>query len=154
MTSPFAFARKPELIGEFKDWKASVFDDGKDKVCYILTQPVKKEGKYKRRGEPWFIVRDNSITFIAGYRYRPKCDLSKDQKCQVEVSIDNNKFMFYTHKDQAIAYEDNYKKLIAYLRKGKDLQIIGYSQRGTKTTDTFSLFGFTAAYKKMRSTCK
>ena len=45
-------------------------------------------------------------------------------------------------------------KLVRAMRRGKKLMIRGVSQRGTKTTDRFSLTGFTAAHKAISKACK
>ena len=39
------------------------------------------------------------------------------------------------------------------MAKGRQLIVTGYSSRGTKTTDTYSLAGFTAAYKAIGKAC-
>ena len=39
------------------------------------------------------------------------------------------------------------------MKKGNTMKVIGYSTRGTKTTDTYSLIGFTAAYKYISQIC-
>ena len=39
------------------------------------------------------------------------------------------------------------------MRQGKKMVVVGASWRGTETTDTYSLFGFTRAYKKLLDAC-
>ena len=39
------------------------------------------------------------------------------------------------------------------MKKGVDLSVTGISKRGTKTTDTYTLNGFTAAYNKLSKDC-
>ena len=39
------------------------------------------------------------------------------------------------------------------MKNGNKLKITGYSSRGTKTTDTYSLMGFTAAYNHISKSC-
>ena len=43
--------------------------------------------------------------------------------------------------------------MVRAMRVGKKLVIRGISSRGTKTTDTFSLKGFTKAYAAMNRSC-
>ena len=45
-------------------------------------------------------------------------------------------------------------KLIAALKSGAEVTISGRSGRGTKTEDTFSLMGFTAAMEEAAKRCK
>ena len=40
------------------------------------------------------------------------------------------------------------------MKKGNNMKVVGYSTRGTKTTDIYSLAGFSAAYSHMTTLCK
>ena len=39
------------------------------------------------------------------------------------------------------------------MKKGTNMRIVGYSTRGTKTTDIYSLVGFSAAYTYISNLC-
>ena len=45
-------------------------------------------------------------------------------------------------------------KLVQSMIRGADMVVQGTSSRGTLTTDTYSLKGFTAAYKAINKACK
>ena len=55
---------------------------------------------------------------------------------------------------EAIDDEGNVWKSTDHI--GKKMVVVGFSKRGTKTTDTYSLFGFTQAYETIlkHSRCK
>jgi hypothetical protein len=40
------------------------------------------------------------------------------------------------------------------MKRGSKMTVVGVSSRGTKTTDTYSLAGFTKAKNLMDKTCK
>ena len=40
------------------------------------------------------------------------------------------------------------------MKKGNQAKVIGISARGNKTTDTYSLLGFTDAYNSAKNQCK
>ena len=66
----------------------------------------------------------------------------------VAVDIGGNKFDLFTEGENAwtgSSSED--AKLIAALRAGSSATLTAVSSRGTKTVDTFSLSGITAAQK-------
>ena len=44
------------LIGDFGDWTAFTDGSGKNKVCYIASEPKKETGNYKRRGNVYVLV--------------------------------------------------------------------------------------------------
>ena len=46
------------------------------------------------------------------------------------------------------------KKLINEMKRGNDLKVVARSQRGTTTTDYYTLLGFTNAYNKIKNMCK
>lgn len=45
------------------------------------------------------------------------------------------------------------RKLVKAMKAGSKMVVVGYSSRGTKTTDTYSLSGFTAAYNAISKAC-
>jgi len=45
------------------------------------------------------------------------------------------------------------KAMVKAMMRGSTMIVKGTSWRGTKTTDTYSLKGFTAAYKESRTAC-
>ena len=52
------------------------------------------------------------------------------------------------------AAPDNSLALVQSMIRGAKMVVRGTSWRGTKTTDTYSLKGFTAAYNKITETCR
>ena len=43
--------------------------------------------------------------------------------------------------------------IIKALKAGKEMTVVGYSKKGTKTTDTYTLIGFTNAYNSLQQDC-
>jgi hypothetical protein len=93
------------------------------------------------------------VTVEAGYSYKP------DSK--VNVDIDGAKYELYTrnrdHDKKGDAWavgDDGDKTLVAAMKSGKTMVVKGTSSRGTLTTDTYSLAGFTAAYDAIDRACK
>ena len=118
--------------------------------CYIGSLPTfldipegKKRGKsyiliYRINKDPEAIIQINS-----GYPYK--------EKEPVNVKIDKKNYEFYSEDDSA--WTNNDKEIIYAMKKGVDLSVTGISKRGTKTTDTYTLNGFTAAYNKLSKDC-
>ncbi len=153
--SSSAFAgEKPKLISSHGDWKVYAFPKSKDKSCFMLTQPYKKEGQYKKRGEVFlFVTRwsdgddKNVVSISNGYTFK--------KGSTVSVNIDGKKFKMYTnegmawtkdHKDDNAMTED--------MRKGSKVVVKGVSKFGTKTKDTYSLKGSADAYSNMMKACE
>ncbi|MCE2510856.1 MAG: invasion associated locus B family protein, partial [Alphaproteobacteria bacterium] len=60
----------------------------------------------------------------------------------------------FTEGDMAWAAETKTDQaLVAALKKGNRMVVTGTSKRGTKTTDTYSLAGFTASHRAINLAC-
>ena len=90
--------------------------------------------------------RRDEVSFIAGYAFK------KDSS--VEVSIGDEAFKLFTQGDGAWAPDKEADAaLVAAMIKGRGMVVKGISSRGTKTMDTYSLSGFTKAYKAINKAC-
>ncbi len=148
-----AHAQTPKLIGNYGDWAAYSFTENGNKVCYMVSQPKKAEGKYSKRGDVFALITHrpgektkNVFSYVTGYTYKDGSD--------VTVKVDSNKFTLYTQKDMAWTPDqasDN--KLAQAIRKGSKFTVKGTSSRGTLTTDTFSLKGSGGAHDAINKAC-
>ena len=148
-----AAAQAPKLLGKDKDWGAySAKVDG-GTTCYVLSRPKDQRPKNVRRDPVYFFItarpKDkirNQVSVITGYPYK------KDSRTTVEIGA--AKFTLFTRDDKAwiedIAKQD---KLVAAMKAGATMIVRGTSQRGTNTTDRYSLSGVTAALARMAKAC-
>ena len=124
-----------------------------DDWCYIGSLPTSSDlPETKKRGENYILVYkiigsdQNIVQVEAGYQY----NLDKD----IIVKIDNTSFEFYSTEDSSeTAWTDNDEKVIYAMKKGLELVLIGQSNRGTMTNDTYTLKGFTSAINKLNEDC-
>ena len=145
------FAATPVSI--HKNWtllKSTV--NGKE-MCYIVSLPIKKEGNYKRRGEPYALVSKvkgndyEEVSMSSGFIYDPDKD--------IEVLISKRKFPMFSNEEKAWTYDKNDDiEMVKYMKKGTTMNVIGYSKLGFMANDTYSLMGFTEAYNNMINLCK
>ncbi len=147
-------AAEPKRIGGNGDWSAYVVESGGTKTCYMVAKPTKAEGKYTRRGDIFALVTNQpssgangEVSFVAGYTFRVDSD--------VTIQIGGTRFELFTNADRAWTRgpEDD-SVLVAAMVKGTDMTVKGFSARGTLTTDTYSLRGFTATKKLIDRACK
>jgi len=149
-------ASAQNFIEEFKAWGVfSIIQEG-EKVCYMTSTPSNKRGNYSKRGEPYMLVtyRQSGVSEVSlnsGYPFKSGSD--------VAVRIDNrHNYSFFTSKEtpeMAWAKDSKTdKQVVKRLKAGNNLTAKGYSRKGTYSLDTYSLSGFTAAYKKMVNSCK
>ena len=143
-----------ELIGVYQDWTAQTYTQNGVSVCMMWSQPEKAEGDYTSRGEVYIFIthrpsekKRNEIRFESGYPFKPTSE--------VGVAIGDHKFTLTTDSStawSASAIEE--RKMVDAMRAGRSMVVAGVSRRGTHTTDTYSLLGFTAAHKAINKACK
>lgn len=149
-----ALAAESRLLGAFDDWSAYQFAEKDGRVCYLYSVPQKSKGDYTKRGDTYIQVTHrvgertrNVVSVTAGYPYK------KDS--EVTLTIDGKKFSLFTDGDTAWAGDataDN--TLVAAMQAGLKMIVVGTSSKGTLTTDSYSLSGFTAAHKAIDKACK
>ncbi|MEZ5726101.1 MAG: invasion associated locus B family protein [Paracoccaceae bacterium] len=138
------------------DW--TVFAGSNPKECWAVSPP--KSTVNSKDGQPVEVQRGairlyvayrpgaaGEVSFTGGYPFKPGST--------VAVDIGGNKFDLFTEGENAwtgSSSED--AKLIAALRAGASATLTAMSSRGTKTVDTFSLSGITAATNAAKSNCQ
>ena len=149
-----AQAAGPKRLLSEKDWEAFRVDDDKSRTCFISSLPTKSAGKYDNRGEARVFVSHgpskaerNVVQFTAGYKHKKHSD--------VKVNIDGKTFTLFTIEGRAYAEsEEDDIAMIRAMKRGSKMTVVGTSIRGTKTTDTYSLSGFTKAKGVIDKNCK
>jgi len=121
-----------------------------DNYCYIGSLPIKSDiPEGKKRGDVYILVyRINKnpeavVQINFGYPYKVEEP--------VDVKIDEENYEFYADEDSAWTNNDN--EVIYAMKKGMQLTVFGISSRETKTIDTYTLNGFTAAYNELINDC-
>ncbi len=151
--APSTLAAEPKLLGQYRDWEAyRLKEDGKN-VCYAASQPTKTKGKYKKRGDVVVLVTHRParkerdvVNFYAGYTFK--------KGSAVEVKIGGQNFNLFTKDDTAWARgEKDERAMVRAMKRGRRMIVTGTSARGTRTADTYSLHGFTRAYRRASKAC-
>jgi len=143
-----------EQIGVYRDWDAYLLQEDGDRVCYMLSVPKDMEPKNVRRGEVYFLVTHrpdddirDEISIITGYTYEPGST--------VTARIGNRGYELFTKDDGAwLRNTADEARMVRAMRGGTEMVITGTSNRGTRTVDTYSLYGFTAAHNAISNACR
>lgn len=141
-----------EFVSKHGDWLVFTTQKGGSKVCYMASEPIKKSGNSGDRSDAYVMVtRRNATTdevsVSSGYGYKI------DSKVKIEV--DNNKFDFFTKDAIAWAYDSRQDtQVVNAMKKGNKLTVRGTSPKDSFSLDTYSLKGLSAAYNKMKASCK
>ena len=137
-------------------WEAYRSGSGTTRFCFVGSEPIKETGAYKRRDKTYVLVthrpndKKNKVDIfelVAGYTYK--------KGSTVTIRIGNQKFKLFTSGGTAWAETPKTDQALARaMKRGNIMTVVGTSSRGTRTLDTYSLKGFTAAYNAIGTTCR
>ncbi|MDH5557856.1 MAG: invasion associated locus B family protein [Alphaproteobacteria bacterium] len=152
--SPAMAQESAKVLGTFKDWEAHSFKEGGAKVCNMFSKPAESEGEYTQRGDVYMFVTNrpaagvvNEFSIQIGYSFKAGAP--------AYATVGQRKFKLFTQDDFAWLHSDkDQNDMIRAMRGGSTVIVEGFSSRGTKTKDVFSLSGFTAAHNMIGSACK
>jgi len=139
------------------DW--AVFVDGQPKECWAVSSP--KETVNSRDGRTVAVRRGDILLFVT---YRPSQGVASEvaftggypfaDGSTVSLDVSGSKFDLFTDGEWAYpATPDDDAKIVTAMKAGAEAVLVGQSSRGTVTTDTFSLLGFTATVEEAGKRC-
>ena len=148
-----ALAQSATKMGQHNAWGTYSYAQNNGKVCYVLTVPTDKQPPTLDHGDMFFFVSQKpgqnvsfEPQFIAGYAFK------ENSKVQVKVG-DKSFSMFTRGKSAWMENAAEEPALIAAMRNGTDMLVLGTSGRGNPTKYTFSLKGISAALQSIQN-CK
>ena len=140
-------------LGKSKSWSAFT-KLGKDKSCYIFSEPNKMIGKLDRKNRSKagvFVVNTKGgtkyeISVTAGFKFKHRTPIIFD--------VDGKKTEFFSNEETAWSESAKVDRiLVQSMRKGRKLTITATSSPGNKIVDTYSLSGFTKALRLIDKDC-
>ena len=148
-----ATAQDQERIGAFRYWSAFTSQRPEGKVCWAATKPSDQDFGGKERGDVFLMVTiypdtgvDTEVSILSGYQY--------DESRTVEARIGSQTFSFFAVQDGAwLETRNEEQQIVTAMKKGAKATVTGYAEGGGRSTDTFSLLGFTAAYNAAKKAC-
>ncbi len=153
VSSFFAAGADSTSLGTFKQWTALSFPDEGGTSCMMWSQPEAREGSMEGRDEAFLFVthrtspRDfDAVTLDSGYAF--------GEGTRARVRIGEQEFVLATNGSSAWAFDsaDN-AKMVKAMRAGYRMTIEGTSAGGVRTSDVYSLLGFTAAHRAIDEAC-
>ena len=149
-----ASAQSPKpLLDNPGKWGAFTVKEDGGTACYLAGKPDDTKPDNVKRGPVWLLVThrpyrhvQHEVSIYVGYPFK------KDST--VEVTIDGHTSEMIT--DGEIAWAQDAKADLALtkaMRSGLNMIVRGISSRGTKTTDRYSLRGFTRAHNAINQAC-
>ncbi len=139
------------------DW--SVFVESNPTECWIVSAP--KSSVNTRDGKVVAVNRSDTLFFVS---YRPGTNVKGEVSftggypfkdgITVNLKIGSSSYEMFVDGEWAWpASKDEDAKITTSMKRGASAVVTGSSSRGTKTQDTFSLLGFTAALEEADKRC-
>ncbi len=164
---------KPALVGAYGDWKVYHTSSGKSKICYLLSEPKSREPDDPKLAKAYAFISErpaehvrNEISFVMGFdvavsgEVKEKKHEKRGKKGEAQaafvptVTIGDATFdLAPKGSDLWIKNPAEEGKVIDEMRKGSDLVIKAAARKGHRTTDTYSLSGFSQAVDKALKDC-
>ncbi|MEL6586259.1 MAG: invasion associated locus B family protein [Pseudomonadota bacterium] len=156
-STPLFAQESSNRVSTETDW--SVFVEDNPTQCWIVSAPKSirntRDGQEvaARRGDIRLFVsywpgsgKDGEVSVTGGYPYADGSTVS--------IEIGSDRFELFTDGEMAwAASPTDDKRIVDAMRAGAQAVIVGRSGRGTRTQDTFSLLGFTAAVADAQQRC-
>ncbi len=144
-------------VAAHTDW--SVFEAQDPAQCWSVSSPKEtvntRDGRVVavRRGDILLFVSfipgsnvSGQVSFTGGYPFRDDSTVS--------LTIGDEEFDLFTEGEMAWAEDEAADaRIVAAMKAGAEAVLVGMSSRGTRTEDTFSLYGFTAAVEEAEERC-
>jgi len=144
----------PKRLAAAESWVAYASTEKGGQICYIVGQPAKSEPANAKRDPIHLLVTHNTVdktmnvvSFIAGYKFK--------DGSEAPLTIGDKSFDLFTKDDTAWARDTaTDKAIVSAMLKGKQAVIKGSSAKGTATTDTYDLAGFSKVLEEIDKACK
>ena len=147
-----------ECVSAKTDWSVCVWNEPKE--CWGVSKP--KETVNMRDGKPVSVRRGDillfvtfrpstgaagEVSFTGGYPFAPGSTVGVDIQGKSFDLVSDGEWAWPSSKDDDAA-------ILAALKAGSSAVVSARSAKGTKTKDSFSLSGFTAAMSEAETRCK
>lgn len=141
------------VAGTYGDWSLHINESASSKICFAAAEPKEKLPQGSNRATTAFYVSawpkdgvKGEVSVKLGYPIKAQSD--------VTVLVGKDEFKLFSKDERAFVSDPTQElKLIETMKKGSSLVVKAKSERGTATTDTYSLAGFAQAMQELAKTC-
>ena len=148
-----ALAQTLTVVAKASDWTIYAHDGPAAKLCFALSQPKEQDPKGAKRDPAYLYVSawpkatvKSEISFKFGYPLK--------KGSEAVVTVNAAAFKLFAMADRAYVEDPvQEQKLLDSMKKSAKLTVKAQSERGTTTTDTYSLSGLGQALQALAQGC-
>jgi hypothetical protein len=165
---------KASPVATFGQWSVFAAGEGKDRICYAISQPEQRLPKTVARDGAYLFVTlrkpKNEIAIIMGFPLKgpgtskvasnsaataKTASVASNAGPDPQILIGKAKFpLIGKDKNAWVRDQEDEAKVIREMGKTPRLTIKAQSAKGEDVTDEYSLTGFGDAFKRTRDECK
>lgn len=142
-----------KLVASFGDWGAYTAQNGRSKMCYALSEPKSRSPASIKDTKAYLFVSfrpaeriRNELAVVLNFKTKDKGPGS--------LVIGDTTYELITMGENAwVKAANDEAAAIGSMSKGSTLTLQATSARGNKTTDRYSLTGFTQALEQAKRDC-
>ena len=140
-------------VGKFKDWESFILSQEGNKICFAQSIPVVRAPKKLKRDPSRLFVSfrpveniKNEVSVTNGYDFKLKAPVTAKSGKKAYDLFSKGRFAW-------VVDNEDESKLIVTMKKASRLMIIGKTEKDDRTTDHYSMMGFTKAYNTAKKSC-
>lgn len=146
-------AQAANLVNTYKDWSLFKHEEAAKQICFAASQPKKMSPAGANRDSVFFYISawpkdgvKSEVSIRLGYPIK--------SGSTVQVKVGARSFDLFAKDDKAFVADPNEElKLIDAMKRGSTMSVDATSQRGTQTSDDYSLIGISAALGGLAKAC-
>ncbi|MFA5041826.1 MAG: invasion associated locus B family protein, partial [Bdellovibrionales bacterium] len=146
---------KKKDLGKFGVWRAFVYEEGGQTVCYMATTRAGKTTPKNKGRVPYLMITHRPVegsTDVFSYG----AGISLDSKHNAQLKMGKDSFELFSVKENAWARDSiTDHKIAAAVRKSSEAKVVSIPAQGRATTigDKFPLTGAAMAYRAISKAC-
>ena len=138
---------------KFGDWRLVTSDETGSRLCFVMSEP--------KDSQPAGANRDKVLFYVSAW---PKDGVQAEVSVRLgypvkrpgdgAITVGTASFKMQLREDKGFVLDPTQElKLIEAMKKGSRMQVQAVSERGTATTDTYSLSGLAQALQALAASC-
>lgn len=148
-----ALAQTLTVVDKASDWTTFAHDGPPVRLCFAVSQPKEQEPKAAKR-DPAYVYVSAWPKDAVKSEFSVKLGYPLKKGSEATVSVDTVTYKLFAAADRAFVDDPaQEQKLLDSMRKGSRLVVKAQSERGTVTTDTYSLLGVSQALQALAQGC-
>lgn len=148
-----ALAQTLTVVDKTSDWTTFAHDGPPTRICFAVSQPKEQEPKAAKR-DPAYVYVTAWPKDAVKSEFSVKLGYPLKKGSEATATVDAAAFKLFAAADRAFVEDPvQEQKLLDSMRKGAKLVVKAQSERGTVTTDTYSLSGLSQALQALAQGC-